>query len=183
MSNNDTKASPSRQLDVEYVDLLTRNRRPLFRMIFCMVRNVPDAEDVFQQTAITMWDKFGTFEQGTDFLAWASVVARFKVRDFMKSKARQRAHFSDEVVDVLVNQNTLPADQDDTRLQALESCRKKLSGKDQQLLAACYQSESTIIEVANQSGRPVGSIYDSLWRIRRALLACIRRTLASEDYT
>ena len=147
-----------------------------------MVRNVPDAEELFQQTAITLWDKFPSFEPGTDFEAWASVIARYKARDFLKSKARQSARFSDEVIDVLASDRLLSADNTDSRLLALEDCRKKLSAKDQQLLSECYQQDSTILEVADRIGRPVNRIYDNLWRIRRTLLACIRRSLASEDY-
>jgi len=182
MNNHDIKAGARRTLEGEYVELLTRHRRSIFRTIFYMVRNVPDAEELFQQTAITLWDKFPSFEPGTDFEAWASVIARYKARDFLKSKARQSARFSDEVIDVLASDRLLSADNTDSRLLALEDCRKKLSAKDQQLLSECYQQDSTILEVADRIGRPVNRIYDNLWRIRRTLLACIRRSLASEDY-
>src|SRR5215212_8521225 len=74
-------------LDEEYVQLLNRYKKPLFRLILCMVRSPSDADDLFQQTAITMWDKFREFEPNTNFFAWASTIARFKVRDFIKSSA------------------------------------------------------------------------------------------------
>jgi RNA polymerase sigma-70 factor (ECF subfamily) len=182
MNHQDLTTGTRRTLESDFVELLTCHRRSLFRTIFYMVRNVPDAEEIFQQTAITLWDKFSSFEPGTDFEAWGSVVARYKVRDFLKSKARQCARFSDEVIDVLASDRLIAANNSDQRLIALEECRKKLPSKDQQLLAECYQQDASIVEVARRNGRPVNRLYDSLWRIRRTLLACIRRTLASEDY-
>jgi RNA polymerase sigma-70 factor (ECF subfamily) len=171
---------PRRLLDDEYVQLLNRYKKPLFRLILCMVRNSSDAEDIFQQAAITMWDKFGEFEPGTDFYAWACTVARFKVRDFVKSKARHKVLLSEEVIDQLAAEGNTPAI-DEARIQALADCRKKLPGCDQDLLAACYGSEVTVVEFAERSGRTASSLYSNLWRIRRVLHACIERTMAREE--
>jgi RNA polymerase sigma-70 factor, ECF subfamily len=176
---NDSQAYSDRCQDEEYVQLLNRYKKPLFRLILCMVRSPSDAEDLFQQSAITMWDKFREFEPGTDFLAWASSIARFKVRDFVKSRSRQKVYFSDELIDKLAAEDDGPAIEE-VRLQALIECRQKLSRSDQELLAACYGSHDTAIEIAKRSSRSVGSVYSNLWRIRRALYACIQRTVARE---
>jgi RNA polymerase sigma-70 factor (ECF subfamily) len=146
-----------------------------------MVRNPSDAEDLFQQTAITMWDKFREFEPGTNFFAWACAIARFKVRDFIKASARQRVCFSEEVIDKLAAEDIREV-ADDARLQALNNCRKKLSKSDQKLLAACYGGNETIAQVAERTSRSAGSIYANLWRVRRALYACIQRTMTREGY-
>jgi RNA polymerase sigma-70 factor (ECF subfamily) len=172
---------PNECLDEEYVQLLNQYKKPLFRLILCMVRSPSDAEDLFQQTAITMWDKFRDFEPGTNFFAWASTIARYKVRDFIKSSARQRVYFSDAVIEKLAAQPIEP-DAEEARLRALGNCRQKLSKRDQTLLAACYTGGETIAEVAERTGKSAGSVYANLWRVRRMLYACIQRTLAREDY-
>lgn len=168
-----------RSEDDAYVELLNRFKKPLYRLILCMVRSSADAEDVFQQTAITMWDKFSEFELGSDFFAWASTIARYKVRDYIKAKARQRVYFSDALIDQLIVEGRGAAE-DELRLKALEDCRKKLTVADQQLLVECYGGERTIMEIAARSGRVVGGVYNSLWRIRRALYGCIERAVARE---
>ena len=145
-----------------------------------MVRSPSDAEDLFQQTAITMWDKFREFEPGSDFFAWASSIARFKVRDFVKSKARQRVYFSEELVSKLAREETTSS-KEELRLLALAECRKKLSRPDQELLAACYGANKKMTDVAGRGGRTAGSVYSNLWRIRRTLYACIQRTMAREE--
>lgn len=166
--------------DEEYVELLTRHRSQLFRLIFAMVHSLPDAEDIFQQAAITMWDKFGEFEAGSDFYAWASSIARYKSLDHLKARGRQRLVFSDALLDLVAQHDQWQPETQQAKLRALANCRNKLSTKDQQLLAICYGGQESIRESAESVGRPVGSVYDSLSRIRRALYACIERTLASE---
>ena len=179
MNDQTAPDSPHRQQDEDYVQLLNRHKKPLFRLILCMVRSPSDAEDLFQQTAITMWDKFGDFQPGSDFFAWASSIARFKVRDFVKSKARQKVYFSEEVIDKLAMEESSPAIEE-ARLQALAECRQRLSAADQQLIAACYSGNSSIAGVAQHSDRSVGSVYSNLWRIRRALYSCIQRAVSRE---
>jgi RNA polymerase sigma-70 factor (ECF subfamily) len=174
-------SSPTRrERDNQYVELLTRHKSQLFRFIFAMVHSLPDAEDVFQQTAITMWDKFSEFQCGTDFYAWACSIARFKALDFFKAKGRQRLHFCDELIEEIAQRNRWNPEIQQAKLQALANCRNKLSENDQKLLAACYGGGGNIRDAAEQVGRPVGSVYDSLSRIRRALYACITRTLVGE---
>jgi RNA polymerase sigma-70 factor, ECF subfamily len=180
LSEQHGKSEARRDLDDEYVRLLNRYKKPLFRLILCMVRNSSDADDIFQQSAITMWDKFGDFEPGSDFFAWACSIARFKVRDFVKSKARHKVYFSDEVIDKLAEESF--AGVEELRLQALIECRKKLPQCDRELLAACYEKETSVVEFAERSKRSAGSIYSSLWRIRRTLHACIQRTMAREGF-
>lgn len=169
-----------RQRDSEFVDLLTRYKGPLFRFVFSLVHSMPDAEDVFQQTAITLWDKFDDYEPGTDFFAWACSIARYKAMNYFQSKGRERLHFSEVLINQLATHDKWQTDMHDARLKALAACRRKLSERDQQLLADCYSGQGTIAEVSKRLGRPVGSVYDSLSRIRRLLYACIKRTLANE---
>ncbi|BBO35626.1 sigma-70 family RNA polymerase sigma factor [Lacipirellula parvula] len=177
----DAATNPPRgNRDEQYVELLTRHKSQLFRFVFAMVHSLPDAEDVFQQAAITMWDKFSEFELGTDFYAWACSIARFKALDHLKAKGRRRLLFSDELLELVPQHDHWQPETQQARLRALASCRHKLSPKDQQLLLMCYNGRESIRKSAESVGRPVGSVYDSLSRIRRALYACIERTLASE---
>ena len=65
--------------------------------------------------------------------------------------------------------------------EALATCLEKLSKKDRSLVAHRYLEGATTKTVASTVGRSVDAVYKSLQRIRSALLACIRRTLAMEE--
>jgi len=171
---------PRKPREEEFARLLGQYRRQLFRFVYSLVNSMHDAEDLFQQVTITLWDKFDEFDPGTEFFAWACAIAKNKTLNFFKSKGRQRVYFSEELINEIARQEAQREDLQDSRLKALERCRQKLSRKDQQLLAACYRGDVSIQEAAKEIGRPVGSVYDSLSRIRSALHACIQRTLTSE---
>lgn len=165
----------------EFVDLLNRYQSQIFNYIFCIVQSLPDAEDVFQETTLAMWDHFEEFESGSDFLAWASKFARYRALNFVRSRRKERLFFSEVLIGELAKNVLEVAEARDARLQALEFCREKLSDIDQKLLALCYGTCNTIGEAAEVLGRPLQSVYQSLWRIRRALHECIKRTLAEKE--
>ena len=170
------------ELEDGYVQLLRQHQNQIFGYIFCMVRNFSDAEDVFQQTSLTLWDKFEEFIPGTSFMAWAKAVARNKTLTFLRTKRRERTKFSDEVLDQLAECELWSPEALDERISALARCRQKLSKIDQTLLAKCYSTAGSIRDVAEQLERPVESVYSSLSRIRRALYDCIQRSLAMEHH-
>ncbi|MCO6044676.1 sigma-70 family RNA polymerase sigma factor [Aeoliella sp. ICT_H6.2] len=167
--------------DERFIDLLQKHRTQLLGYLFCVVQNMDDAEDLFQQVSITLWDKFATFEPGSSFAAWAITVARNKAMTFMRSKRRETSRFSQRVVDELSLRDLWsPMDADD-RMAALQSCQKKLPQDDQFLLSQCYGTGAKTADVARRLGRPVDSVYTSLSRIRRVLFTCIKRSLAREE--
>jgi RNA polymerase sigma-70 factor, ECF subfamily len=168
--------------DDEFLKLLNGHRSQLLGYLFCLVRNMADAEDLFQQVSITLWDKFDEYEPGTNFAGWASTVARNKALTFLRSKGRERARFSDQVVDELSSRPLWSSTEVDGRVAALVQCQQKLSQRDQALLALCYGTDSTTTDVATEINRPVESVYSSLSRIRRSLYRCIERTLARESH-
>lgn len=167
--------------DDEYVQHFNRYKKPLLRLIYCMVRNTADADDIFQQAAVTIWEKFSEFEPGTDFYSWACSIARYKVRDFLKRKARRKIFFSDDIIDQLAAEQC-ELGLDEARLQALIRCRQKLTPDDQTLLSECYRSGGKVVDVAKHKGCSVGAVYFNLRRIRRALLNCIDRTVTHEGF-
>jgi RNA polymerase sigma-70 factor (ECF subfamily) len=166
--------------DESFARLLAEHRKPLFRFIFCLVHSMHDAEDLFQQVTITLWDRFNEFQPGTDFYAWACTVAKNKALNYFKSRKRQRVYFTAELIDEIAGREQVQSEFYQARLKALAACRQKLSLTDQKLLAACYDSSLPVGTAAAEVGRPVGSVYTSLTRIRQALHACIKRALAGE---
>lgn len=166
----------------EFLRLLTFHKHDLFTLIFCIVRNQSDAEDVFQQAAMAMWKAFGEFRPGAKFLPWASQIARCRAVSFLRSQRRERLLLPESIVEKLEQDLAVGLDSveiQQARLQALSKCRTKLSPVDQELLSMCYGG-GTIMAAAARLGRPIRSVYTSLSRIRRALYDCIERALARE---
>jgi RNA polymerase sigma-70 factor (ECF subfamily) len=165
----------------EFAARLRQHQNQLFGFIYSLVRDFDDADDLFQQTSLVLWDKFDLFDPSKSFIAWACGVARFEVSNFLRSRSRQRLHFTDELSLMLIDvHEELEQEQLEGRRHALAECMKKLRSRDQQLLDACYQRSARIPEVARGWGRSSQSIHNSLRRIRRTLFECVSRSLAQE---
>ena len=70
--------SPTADRDRRFTEQLQRHHRRLYGYVFTLLRNHQDAQDVFQQTSLVLWEKFDEFQPDTNFLTWACTVARFK---------------------------------------------------------------------------------------------------------
>jgi RNA polymerase sigma-70 factor (ECF subfamily) len=165
----------------QYIELLTTHQSRIFTFLYAHVLNMADAEDLYQQVALVLWEKFDQFIPGTDFGAWAIRVADLTIKNFLRGKRRSKVLFSDEVMQRIVEYQTATQPQQTmARTEALQGCLKRLSRSDRDLVERCYGSDSKIKEIADSLGRSAGAVYTSLCRIRQALLACIERALTTE---
>jgi RNA polymerase sigma-70 factor (ECF subfamily) len=165
--------------EAEFAERLRAHQVQVFGYIYSLVRNFDDADDLFQQTSLAMWNKFDQFDRSRSFVAWACGVARFEVSNFLRARSRQRLSFSDDLSLLLIDaQEALERDRVEERREVLAGCLKKLRQRDQELVEACYGEESRVPEVAKAWGRSPQSVHNSLRRIRHVLFECVRRSLA-----
>jgi RNA polymerase sigma-70 factor (ECF subfamily) len=166
----------------ELAEYLRQDHTRLYGYIHALVRDLNDADDVFQQTTLILWKKFAEFDRQRSFFAWACGIARLEVANFLRSRRRQRLYFSDDLNLLLIEpQAALTNDELESRRDALPKCIEKLRERDRELLAECYGGPSEIHVAAGRRGRSTQSVYNSLRRIRRALFECIARTLAQSS--
>src|ERR1700722_13773320 len=101
----------------EFADYLRQDQSQLFGYIHSLVRDLNDADDVFQQTAVVLWNKFAEFDRQRSFVAWAWGVARFEVANFLRSRNRQRLYFTDALNLLLIEAQVdlTPPEMDDRR--------------------------------------------------------------------
>jgi RNA polymerase sigma-70 factor, ECF subfamily len=177
MSKRSTKQS-------RYITLLNDSQSRLFAYLYAHVLNMADAEDLYQQVALVLWQKFDQFVPGTDFGSWGIRVAELTIKNFLRSRRRSKVLFSEEVMQRIVErQAQISHEAAAARTTALESCLKRLPQQDRQLVERCYGGDFKIKEIAADEGRSAGAVYTALCRIRQALLACIERTIAAEART
>ena len=61
----------------EFVRLLTEAQGPVYGYLMTLIPDRSRARDLLQETNITLWKKAATFEEGTNFNAWACKIAYF----------------------------------------------------------------------------------------------------------
>jgi RNA polymerase sigma-70 factor (ECF subfamily) len=145
-----------------------------------LVPSRADADDVMQEASVVLWEKFDSFREGGDFLAWAFGVARFEVLGWLRDKGRDRLVLDEAVITKVAEEAAADEPLLQRQREALEDCMAKVAPEKRRLLMQAYQPESRIQDLARGSGRSVTGFYQWLHRMRRILLDCIRRALARE---
>jgi RNA polymerase sigma-70 factor (ECF subfamily) len=169
-------------LAAQFGEYLRRDQARLYGYIHSLVRDLSDADDLFQQTSLILWRKFGEFDPTRSFFPWACGIARLEVANFLRSRGRQRLYFSDDLNLLLIEaHDEIPDEELADRRDALARCVGKLRQRDRELLEECYGVGTGVHDAAGRRGRSCQSVYNSLRRIRRALYECITRALEQEE--
>lgn len=162
-----------------FVTLLTANQRKIFAYIMSLVANVNDADDIMQETAKVMLKEFNQFQLGTDFLAWATTIAHYRVLDFRKKRDRSKLIFNDKIFSCLENQAQSELQSTDEYLHHLRDCMQRLTEKDAGLIKLRYLNGIPVRNIALRFGRNTQSVYRSIARIQNLLRICIKGQLIS----
>ena len=164
----------------EFVGLFAAHDRVIYKYILTLLGNAESADEVFQETSMVLWKKFGEFLPESNFGAWACRVAYFEVLKFRQTARRDRLLFSDDLVGALAEQRTADADVLEERRLALRECLKKLGPHDRVLIEHRYGGTETIKQIAKRLGRPANTLYKALERIRHTLFECINKTVSAK---
>lgn len=164
----------------EFARVFSRNARRVYGFIMTLVFSHHDAEEVFQNTSVVLWNKFNEYRPGSNFFAWASKIAYYEVLAFMKQRRRARM-LSDDTLESLANAAIVLSDESSSRQEALEECLSRLNPADRELLHSRYYHQRPPKQIASMQSRSVDSVYRALSRIHNMLLNCVQRSLAREE--
>jgi RNA polymerase sigma-70 factor (ECF subfamily) len=178
--NPSAKQSANASPSEEFVQLFTRYQRRVYLFILSQISDATEAEEVLQEANMVILRKCDQFEMGTNFLAWACSVARFEILKYRDRHKRDRHHFSSDFLELVAGETVRRDTLTEVRREALTNCITKLNDSDRELIQLRYATGNDGNTVAEKLGRPRNSIYQSLGRIRKVLLDCVQRTLATE---
>ncbi len=165
----------------EFVRLFGLNARRVYSYIRTLLPHSADAEEVFQETNVVLWEKFDQFEPGTNFGAWACRIAHFKVLNLLQQRKRETSWLGGSLLEQIGEQAVEMASELNADHQALADCLDKLSEADRRLIHRRYSDSATVKRVALELGRSPATAYRALERIHEALFRCIERTRAMEQ--
>lgn len=166
-----------------FAEYVTRHQRRIFGFILTLVPNAADADDIFQETCLTLWRKADTFDPSGDFVRWACGVAFNVVRNARVKQLRGRVVFSDETVRMLLDERVSRREELDGQNQVLGDCLQALPAPHRNLLELCYCGEHSIEAISRKLHRQPNAVYQQLHRIRRALLKCIEERRRVERFS
>jgi RNA polymerase sigma-70 factor (ECF subfamily) len=147
--------------------------------ILALMPNMSRADDIFQETFLTVNRKAADFQPGTNFLAWACTIARFKVLEAGRKRPGELQPLSEEVLESLSAVQPEPANED-RQLQLLNECLEDLHPHTRRAMELRYEQGHKPAEIARCLGWTAESVYVVLSRARSALRECVARKLSFE---
>src|SRR3974390_454489 len=136
-----------------FLSLFLRSEREIFRYVAALVPNVLEAEDIVQQTAMALWEKFDAYDPVQPFTPWACRFALNKARQWIERKQRWQLLLAGGLAEELSQRREELQPELDRRLAHLDGCVRKLPQEQQQLLEGYYYRRTNIEELAQKSNR------------------------------
>src|SRR5215212_10226985 len=108
-----------------FLSLFLRSEREVFRYVAALVPNVADAEDIVQQTALSLWEKFDAYDSSQPFTPWACRFALNKTKQWIERRQRWQMLLEAGLAEDLAQRREELRPELETRLRHLEGCLSK----------------------------------------------------------
>ena len=167
----------------DFVRLFSRHEGSVRAFVASLLPNWEGVDEVMQEASVVMWRKFDQFDpdrEGSSFLNWAFMIARYEVLMYRRKRATDRLVFSEDVFELLAAEANEILEVQPQRREALGKCLGKLEPPQRELVGAVYADGISIKDAAAKVGRTPTGLYKALARIRQSLQRCITLTLSEQ---
>ncbi|WP_197440397.1 sigma-70 family RNA polymerase sigma factor [Polystyrenella longa] len=164
-----------------FVQQITAHQPMLHGYIRSLIPDGDRASDVLQETNLVLWRRADEFTMGENFGGWARKVAYFQILAFYRDHQREKLLFNADLVSAMAEQSEQQFSQQKEWQTALQHCLQKLPNQQRLLIQQRYLPGSSVQRLADEMDRPVGSVSQSLYRIREVLRNCIHSQLRTDS--
>jgi len=161
----------------QFAELFVRNENRIYRYILTLMPNWADADEIFQQTCLTVWKRWEEFDLKRPFTPWACGIAHNLVRNVSRKGERGQVLLGEEVLDTL---GALRLEQEDAleeHREALAGCLGRLPREQRELIEDYYAGGQDVGSLARRLGRTPNVVYKTLRKVRGMLHDCITGAL------
>jgi len=162
----------------QFLAVLTASQSALYACILSLLPDRTAAHDILQETNLTLWHKASDFELGTNFMAWASRIARYHVLNYRRKLHRDKLIFDEAVFAELCDRQSARVEDASRYAEFLRDCLGKLPHDQRDLVEERYASGGSVKQIAESKGRSEGAVSQMLYRIRESLLDCVSHRVA-----
>ena len=154
----------------------------LFGLALRVVRNRDAAEDVLQESFLTIWRSAGNYRASlSPPMAWLGLIVRSRALDSLRKRTSDRAdlmhELDDSLAETLEGDSTNPMDATEASEQAfvLHQCLTRLESKQREVVSLAYLRDLSHGELAEQLKLPLGTVKTWIRRGLEQLRACMAR--------
>jgi len=156
------------------------NRHSLFAFIYGFVRNVHDAEDLFQEVWVRFSDALNRGVEIKEQAAWCRGTARNLLLHYWRERQRDEVVADPELMDLVEQAFAEQEPNQDywlVRQQALNECIHELPERSNQLLRLKYERGLSTPALADELKQSVAAVLMALSRLRQILRDCAQKKL------
>ncbi|MGI8890747.1 MAG: sigma-70 family RNA polymerase sigma factor [Chthoniobacterales bacterium] len=147
----------------------------LFSMIYAILRDQKESEDVLQEAFVQMWKRTGSYDATRSSLfTWAVMISRHKAIDRLRSRQRQSRLSEAVATEASVIMTSAPEERADNALarhderERVRQALAQLGDAQREAIDLAFFAGLTQTQISERVGAPLGTIKA---RIRRGLLA------------
>jgi RNA polymerase sigma-70 factor (ECF subfamily) len=179
-------ARVQRRDELAFRELVERYQNKVFSIIYGILRNRNDAEDISQQVFTKVYSSIGNFDSRSSLLTWIYKITVNECYDYLRKKRVRKLVYESDVSedDSRLMENSevtrdqgVPADvrlaQRDLLLKMLE----KISDEDRTLILLKEVEGHSVEELATRTGMNENTVKVKLFRARQKLLKAAQRLL------
>jgi RNA polymerase sigma-70 factor (ECF subfamily) len=155
-----------------FMKLYLSAQTPLRSYLLGILRNASDAEDVFQEVSLVLWERFGDYDDRHPFLNWAFGIARNHAARWRRARGRVRVWLPPEVEEKLAVTQAELEDELSVRRQALKTCVDRLGSHAREILVLRYEKLWSLQAIAERQRQTLNAVNKALGKIRRFLAEC-----------
>ncbi len=160
-----------------FLRLYRQNENGIYSFTLKLLPNYSIAEEIMQESLMTMWDKFDSFQQGTNFSAWAKQIVKYKVIQYLSNKNNKSIiYLTAEMIEQL-GQDERTSSSYDTYFEALHNCVDKLQGRNKEIIRLRYYKNFKVKDMASMLNTTSNAVSKHIARIHGALKKCINQTI------
>ena len=158
----------------------TRAQPAVARFVRSFVRNRADAEDVLQEVALAIVDRFESYDASRPFIAWALGVARNLVKAHFRKQLRRPITADDETaVDLVADAFEALQPEVEEMKEALAECIRRVPDEERRMLAMQYEEGLKPAVIAREIGKTANHVAVMLHRLRLGLRQCVEQKMSS----
>jgi RNA polymerase sigma-70 factor (ECF subfamily) len=162
--------------------LIERYKLPLYRVMYGMVRNRDDAEDLVEEAFIKAYRSIKRFETGRPFYVWLRRIAVNNAINFLRKERRIRTDPLEYVAQKLANGRNDPVAMTEQKLlqERINTAMARLPKEFRIILSLKVEEDMSYSEISEALKIPRGTVMSRLARARQKLKELLEQKEVSQ---
>lgn len=154
-----------------YQYIVQQYKKTAYFIALGFVHNTEDAMDLSQDAFIKAFRKIKSFDAGRAFFPWFYQILKRLCLDYLKKKSRRHEVPLEEVI--IIKHEGVDREMKDTLRKGLT----KLSPDQREVIILRYFRQLSYSEIAEMTGKPLGSVMSSLYYAKKNLKNVLEKYL------